>query len=164
MKKLPQLILGVVVLWVLTAPMAFAGGIVHGTVALKTPDGTIIYADWLRVLLVKGAITVPELPNLEAMDKFERMDTIRTAHMDFYIAARSKLAEEGFIIATKMTTPEGSFFFDNVDPGKYYILVTFPAMIRRYKVAWQVPVTINTDERVSVKLNNGNMVLPTYSR
>jgi len=164
MKKLSRVILVVVVLLGLTASMACAGGIIHGTVALKVENGAIIYADWLRVLLVKEKITVPSLPNLETMGKFERMETIRTAHVDFYIAARSRLAEDGFIIATKMTTPEGSFFFDNVDPGTYFILVTFPAMIKTYKVAWLVPVTIIGSETVSVALNNNNMVLPTYSR
>ncbi len=164
MTRLQQGILVVVVLLGIAVPMAFAGGIIHGTVALKIDNGTIVYADWLRVLLVKEKIRVPSLPNLETMDKFERMDTIRTAHVDFYIEARSKLAEDGFIIATKMTTPEGSFFFDNVDPGAYYILVTFPSMIKTYKVAWLVPVTIVDNKTVSVALNNSNMVLPTYNR
>jgi len=164
MKKLHTVILMLVVLLSLTPAMAVAGGIIHGTVALKTEDGTIFNADWLRVLLVKEKIAVPVLPDLEGMDKFVRMETIRTAHMNFYIAARSKLAEDGFVVDTKMTTPEGAFFFDNVDPGAYFILVTFPAMIRTYKVAWQVPVTVRENEKVAVELNNSNMVLPTYSR
>mgnify|MGYP001816367188 CR=1 FL=1 len=164
MKKLRTVILMFVVLLSVTPSTALAGGIIHGTAWLTTDDGTTFYADWLRILLVKEKIAVPLLPDLNAMDKFERMNTIRTAHMDFYIQARSKLAEDGFVIDTKMTTPEGAFFFDNVDPGAYFILVTFPAMIRTYKVAWQIPVTIRENETVAVELNNSNMVLPTYSR
>ncbi len=164
MKKLQQFILVVGLIAGITASSAYAGGIIHGTAALTIENGTILYADWLRVLLVNEKIRVPALPNLESMDKFERMDAIRTAHVDFYVEARSKLAEDGFIIATKMTTPEGSFFFDNVDPGTYFILVTFPAMIKMYKVAWLVPVTIKDNETVSITLNNSNLVLPTYSR
>ena len=164
MKTLVRITLAIVVVGSLTVAPAYAGGVIHGTVAMKIENNTTIYADWLRVLLVRDKIPVPTLPDLETINKFKRMEQIRTAHMDFYIAARDKLAQDGFVVAAKMTTPEGVFFFDNVDPGKYYILVTFPAMIKTYKVAWQVPVTLKDDETIAVELNNGNMVLPTYSR
>jgi hypothetical protein len=148
----------------ITAPAVFAGGTVQGTVSFETDDGTLFYGEYLRVLLIREAIDVPALPNLDASKKFERMAAIRTAHVDFYIQARNKLSEDGFVVATQETTVEGTFVFENVYPGDYFILVIFPAMIRTYKVAWQFPVTVTDNQTVSVALNNSNMALPTYSR
>jgi hypothetical protein len=147
-----------------SAAPVLAGGIIQGTVSLVTEDGAVIYADWLRVILARDKVAVPPLPDLTAMNKFEKMTAIRTAHVDFYVAARGRLAEPGFVVDSKTTTPEGSFFFDNIPAGTYYVLVTLPAMIKTYKVAWQVPVNITADETVSIQLNNQNMLLPTYCR
>jgi hypothetical protein len=154
----------VAVLLGLTASTALAGGAVQGTVLFETDDGTIFQGEWLRILLVREPIKVPALPRLDALGKFERMAAIRTAHVDFYVQARNRLAEDGFVIASQETTAEGTFAFDNVYPGDYFILVTFPAMIRTYKVAWQVPMKVKADETIKIELNNSNMVLPTYSR
>jgi hypothetical protein len=63
-----------------------------------------------------------------------------------------------------LTTPDGTFQFSDISPGAYYILVTFPAMIRDYKVAWQIPVAVKDNETVRIELNNENLVIPTYSR
>ena len=151
-------------LYGIMATSVLAGGTIQGTVSLTTKDGTVIYADWLRVLLVRDKIAVPPLPDLAAINKFEKMNAIRTAHVDFFVAACGRLAEPGFVIDSKTTTPEGSFFFDAIPAGTYYLLVTLPAMIKTYKVAWQVPVKITSGETVSVQLNNQNMLLPTYCR
>ena len=162
--KIFKLVAMITALLTLTVPVAYSGGAVQGTVVFAADDGTIFSGDWLRILLVREAIEVPALTDLEALEASERLEAIRTAHVDFYIQARSKLAEDGFIVATQMTTPEGTFAFENVYSGDYFILVTFPAMIRTYKVAWQIPITIEDGQTVSVQLNNENMVLPTYSR
>jgi len=56
------------------------------------------------------------------------------------------------------------FQFPGVSPGTYYLLVTFPAMVKDHKVAWQVPVTIMDDQITQIDLNHENLLMPTYTR
>jgi hypothetical protein len=148
----------------LLTPSAHAGGIVGGTVSLTMPDGMVRWGDWIRILLVRSQVEVPPLSGIEKMDLFRRMETIRNLHMTFFITVRKKMSDPAFVVQSTLTTPEGVFQFTDVPPGTYYLLVTFPAMVKDRKVAWQVPVTVVDDQTTRVELNDENLLMPTYTR
>ena len=150
--------------FLLLSSQAHASGIISGTISLTMPDGQIRSAEWLRILLVRSHVEVPGLSGIEKMNLYQRMETIRNLHMTFFIAVRKKMSDPAFVVQSTLTTPEGVFQFPGVSPGTYYLLITFPAMIKDHKVAWQVPVTVIDDQTTRVKLNDGNLLMPTYSR
>ena len=145
-------------------PMAHASGIIKGTIFLTMPDGQTRYADWLRILLVRSNVDVPDLSMIEKPNQYQRMEAIRDLHMTFFIAARKKMSDPAFVVQSVLTTPEGVFQFPGVPPGPYYLLVTFPAMVKNHKVAWQVPVTVIDEQITQIDLNNENLLMPTYTR
>ncbi len=145
-------------------PMTHASGIIKGTISLTMPDGQTRYADWLRILLVRSQVDVPALSMIEKPNPYQRMEAIRDLHMTFFIAARKKMSDPAYVVQSVLTTPEGLFQFPGVPPGSYYLLVTFPGMVKDHKVAWQVPVTVMDDQISQVELNNENLLMPTYTR
>ena len=145
-------------------PMTHASGIIKGTISLTMPDGQTRYADWLRILLVRSKVDVPDLPMIEKPNQYQRMEAIRNLHMAFFIAVRKKMSDPVFVVQSVLTTPEGLFQFPGVSPGAYYLLVTFPAMVKDHKVAWQVPVTVMDDQVTQIDLNSENLLMPTYTR
>ena len=145
-------------------PMTHASGIIKGTISLTMPDGQTRYADWLRILLVQSQVDVPDLSMIEKPNPYQRMEAIRDLHMRFFIAARKKMSDPAYVVQSVLTTPEGLFQFPGVPAGTYYLLVTFPAMVKNHKVAWQVPVTVRDDQITRIDLNNENLLMPTYTR
>jgi hypothetical protein len=164
MKKISHFVLILFLLPVLPVSAAYAQGNINGLARLSLKDGNIACADWVRVLLVRSEAEVPECPDLNHMGKFERMETLRNLHMIFFVNVREKMSDPDYVVRSTLTTPDGTFQFSDISPGAYYILVTFPAMIRDYKVAWQIPVAVKDNETVRIELNNENLVIPTYSR
>lgn len=148
----------------LLCPLAHASGIISGTISLTMPDGRVRSADWIRILLVRSQVEVPDLSGTDKKDPYRRMEAIRGLHMTFFIAAREKMSDPAFVVQSTLTTPEGVFQFPGVSPGTYYLLVTFPAMVKDHKVAWQIPVTVVDDQTTQVELNNKNLLMPTYTR
>jgi len=153
-----------VVPFLLIGSLAHASGIISGTISLTMPDGQIRSAGWMRILLVRSPVKVPDLSGVEKMNAYQRMETIRNLHMTFFISVREKMSDPGFVVQSALTTPEGLFQFPGVSPGTYYLLVTFPAMVKDHKVAWQVPVTVVDDQTTRVELNDKNLLMPTYTR
>jgi hypothetical protein len=145
-------------------PLVHASGIISGTISLTMPDGQTRSAEWLRVLLVRSPVAVPDLSRIEETNPYQRMESIRDLHMTFFIAARKEMSDPAFIVQSVLTTPEGLFQFPGVPPGTYYLLVTFPAMVKDHKVAWQIPVTVTDEHTTQVKLNSENLLMPTYTR
>jgi hypothetical protein len=164
MKNTVPILLVFLSITLLLAPLAHAQGKINGTAQLTLSDGKTLYADSLRILLVRSEAAVPNLPDLEPLDKFKRMESIRTLHMTFFLNVRGRMSEPGYVVQSTLTTPDGAFFFFDVPDGSYFILIAFPAMIQDYKVAWQVPVTVKSNQLTRIELNNENMILPTYSR
>ncbi len=150
--------------FLLLSSPAHASGIISGTVSLTMPDGRIRSAEWLRILLVRSPVEVPDLSGIEKMNPYHRMETIRNLHMTFFIAVRDKMSDPAFVVQSALTTPEGVFQFPGVSPGIYYLLVTFPAMVKDHKVAWQIPVTVVDEQTTRVELNDKNLLMPTYTR
>ena len=62
--------------------------------------------------------------------------------------------------ATTLTTEDGTFKFTGVPPGRYWVVVTFPSVIRGYKVAWQEPVVVAAGQTARVKLTDANLLFP----
>ena len=151
-------------LMVWLAPWAHAEGQIIGVARLEMEDGSVAFADWVRVLLVRSAAEVPACPELEPLGKFARMETLRNLHMRFFVKVREKMASPDYVVRSTLTTPDGTFQFSALPAGGYFILVTFPAMIRDYKVAWQIPVTVQDHQTTQVELNHENLAIPTYSR
>jgi len=141
-----------------------ASGIVSGNVSFKPPNSDILPAGWVRILLARAPARIPDLPDLKKLNAQQRMETIRNLHMSFFLSVRQNMSDPNFIVQSGLSTPEGAFAFPDVAAGQYFLIVTFPAMVRDYKVAWQVPVKVYDNEICQVVLNNDNLLLPTYSR
>ena len=140
------------------------GGHIQGRISLTMPDGTVAYADWVRVLLVSERVEVDAPGDINGLDRAQQYDRIITAHIEFFKKVLHLLNEPGYLVAETLTTPDGRFKFYDFRPGNYQVVVTFPAMIKGYKVAWQVPATIQAGQSLSIVLNDKNMLLPTYRR
>jgi len=148
----------------LFASQAYGQGTIEGSAQIKLDDGSTAAAKWIRVLLTTSPADIPATPDFSGLDQYSRMEKIRDLHMAFFISIREEMDQSGYLANSTLTTPDGTFRFSDIAPGKYFIVVTFPAMIDAYKVAWQIPVQIKQDEVVSVVLNNQNMAFPTYNR
>jgi len=140
-------------------------GHIRGTIRLDTPEGQTYSGDWIRVLLTTTAVAVPKVPPLDGLATLERYDRVVTAHMDFYVNYQRHLSTDGYLVASVLTTENGTFKFVDIAPGPYFIVVTFPSTIGGYKVAWQVPVSVPlTGDPAPVALDWHNMLLPTQKR
>jgi hypothetical protein len=139
-------------------------GTIEGIVKIIIRENQIAYGDWIRVLLLKEKATLPEYTDNSKLSKYERMDRIISAHMDFYKHVMEKVGDSDGLLASTLTRPDGTFKFADVSPGQYHVVITFPSMIKGYKVAWQVPVNLAAGETKRVILTNDNFALPTYCR
>ena len=164
MKNIFHLVLIFFSMTLLLAPLTHAQGNITGIAQLTLTDEKTVYPDRLRVLLVRSQAEVPNSPDLEHMDKFKRIEAIRNLHMIFFLNVREKMSDPKYVVQSTLTTPNGTFFFFDIPYGNYFILITFPAMIENYKVAWQVPITVKGHETTPIELNNENLAVPTYSR
>jgi hypothetical protein len=124
----------------------------------------VAYGDWIRVLLVSEKVELPDAGDLSALNRQERIDRIIHLHLDFFKNVQGRLNDPGYLIADTLTTPDGGFKFYGIVPGQYYLVVTFPSMIKGYKVAWQVAVRVTEGQILPIELNNDNMAVPTYVR
>ncbi len=150
-----------ILLWV---PLAHGQGEIIGTTQMELENGEVAHAGRVRVLLTTTPVAIPSLPELSSMNTYQKMESIRTLHMDFFINVRQQMAQLDYLFDSTLTDPDGIFRFTALPPWTYYIVVAFPAMIESYKVAWQVPVEIKQDEVVKMVLNRANMAVPTYTR
>ena len=140
-------------------PACAASGRITGCVSLTDTDGQVVYGDWVRVFLVTQAIEVPGLDLVGAETGVERTARINSAHTAFFIRFREMLDREGYLIDDKLTRPDGTVAFNQVAPGRYYLVVTFPTVIAGQKAAWQVPVDVAAGRPALVDLNAANMAL-----
>lgn len=137
-------------------------GGVAGRVSLTDPEGTVFYADWVRVYLTTEALEVPVVDLESAAAPLERRSRINTGHMDFFVAFQQKQNQDGYVVGHKLTRPDGTFAFHGILPGRYWVVVTFPTMIAGYKGAWQAAVEVAAGANVHVELNRENLVVPAY--
>jgi len=145
--------------------LSFAQGeSIRGNLGLKTKDGKLVFGDWVRVLLVTENFTVKKPEKIYDVGKQKRMESIIDAHINFFKKVREKMENPGYVAASTLTTSDGAFRFTNIKDGRYYIVVTFPAAINGYKVAWQVSVKVRDGKTTYIELRNNNLALPTYSR
>ncbi len=143
----------------LTPPVQAGGGRINGCVSLEDHQGQVVYGDWVRVFLVTKAIVIPVLDLTGADTEMERVSRINSAHTAFFIRFREMLDREGYLIDDKLTRPDGTVAFNQVAPGRYYLVVTFPTVIAGQKAAWQVPVDVAAGRPALVDLNAANMAL-----
>jgi len=141
------------------------GGMVTGTMGIRTEDGQVAHGDFVRVLLVTretlGLMPTDDLPE----SGFERTGAINSLHSDFYIKIQQQLSDPDFVANSTLTMEDGSFLFRDVPAGAYFIVVTFPSTIDGSKVAWQVPVTVMSGEPVTtVALTEDNILFPVHRR
>jgi len=68
-------------------------GRITGTVMLTLDDATVVYGDWIRVLLVRRAVELPEAADMARLDKFQRRERINVAHMDFFKRVQAEMAD-----------------------------------------------------------------------
>jgi len=139
------------------------GGTVTGTIALEV-DGRSEPGNWVRLLLVTDRVKMQKTDTSQNPSHPAYFDGISTLHSGFYIQVQNRLEEKGFLYASTLSTDEGTFKFPAVAPGDYYVIVTFPGMIRGYKVAWQIPVVVVSGKTTHLVLNRSNMALPTAKR
>jgi hypothetical protein len=127
-------------------------------------SGIYIPGQMVTVFLVTEKIRTPDHIDTEGLDRFERIEKLNKYHMSFYKTFWKKSVDPRYFVAQTVSDDRGVFEFVNVEPGEYYILVTFPTIIGGIKVAWQVPVIMKPSIDTHVTLSNENLVLPGYSR
>ena len=165
MKKLLWICIFMIGIMFIPVTLSFAqGGSIRGNLGLKTKDGKLVYGDWVRVLLVTENFKVEKPKEIIDVGRQKRMESIMDAHINFFKKVREKMENPGYVAASTLTTSDGAFRFSAVNPGIYYLVVTFPAAINGYKVAWQVPVKVRDGKTTYIELRNKNLALPTYSR
>ena len=165
MKKLLWICVLMIGMIFMPVALSFAqGGSISGSLGLETKDGKVVHGDWIRVLLVTEKFEVKKDIKISGMDKHKRMESIMNAHIDFFKKVREKMENPGYVAASTLTTSDGAFRFADVKAEQYYIIVTFPAIINGYKVAWQVPAKVRAGKTAYIELRNKNLALPTYSR
>jgi len=159
---LPIAIAFLILSWI---PLAIAAdGMVTGTVTLEMEDGQVEPGNWIRILLVTRAVEVPKMDPAMPPEDPEYIDAVNSLHTGFYIRVQNHLAEKGYLFATTLTTDEGTFKIPAVAPGDYFVVVKFPGNVRGHKVAWQIPVKVESGETATVILNRSNLALPTVKR
>ncbi|RLB95287.1 MAG: hypothetical protein DRH76_08310 [Deltaproteobacteria bacterium] len=149
-------------LLLLGAPAAAVdGGTVRGRVELTFSDGRSVPGEWIRLLLVTDAVDAEAIVAAAEALTYEPGVRLNRIHMDFFKAVSRRLqAGAQYLAATSLSAEDGTFAFPPVAPGRYWVLVTFPAMIEGCKVAWQVPVTVRPGKAAGVVLNNDNLLFP----
>ena len=120
------------VLWIglvpclLLCPPANASGIINGTIALTMPDGRICSAGWLRILLVRSRVAVPDLSGIAETNPYQQMETIRDLHMTFFIAARKEMSDPDFVGTKHPHHAGGCFSVPGGLPGNLLPACHFP--------------------------------------
>jgi hypothetical protein len=143
---------------------AHAGQWLLGTAWITDDAGKRTYGQYISVFLTRNAIPVPADPGLAAMERHRRFDSINQMHLDFFKTFSAYRHRPGYLAAHTESSDSGNFAFLDVPAGDYFLVVTFPAMIGGYKVAWQQPVTVRTGRTAYVTLNDDNLALPTDRR
>jgi hypothetical protein len=147
-----------------TGALAHAGGWLLGDISLVDDPGQRSYGQYISVFLTRQSIPLPHDPGLDTMERHRRLDRINQMHMDFFKTFSQYRSRPGYLVAHVESSDTGNFAFLNVPPGEYFVVVTFPAMIGRYKAAWQEPVVIQPGRPGYVCLNDDNLALPTDRR
>ena len=144
---LPAALIILIFTWM---PVVAADGTVAGTVTFKREDGRVLPGNWIRILMVTREVAIPKMDAAIEPGTPGYVDAVNSLHTRFYIQVQKQLAAEGYLYASTLTTDAGTFKIPAVAPGDYIVLVKFPANIRGYKVAWQVPVRVESGKTTSV--------------
>ena len=152
------------IIGVAASGLTHAGGWLLGDVSIKYDTGQRSYGQYISVFLTRQAVPVHDDPALASMERHRRLDRINQMHMDFFKAFSRHRSQPGYLVAHAESSDTGNFAFLGVPAGDYYVVVTFPAMIAGYKVAWQQPVIVKPDRPSYVSLNDDNLVLPKDRR
>ncbi|BBO69563.1 hypothetical protein DSCA_34930 [Desulfosarcina alkanivorans] len=135
-----------------------------GSLGISDDRGRRIYGEYLSVFLTSKKISVPRFAGLDALERHRRLDRINQMHLNFYKQFAEHRNQPGYLVAHTESSDTGNFAFLNVPPGDYYVVVTFPAMIGGYKVAWQEPVSVRAGRPGHITLCSRNLALPTDRR
>lgn len=157
-------VLAVGLLFVATGSSLADTGNIKGRIRFETEDALVASAEWTRIYLVHDRVPVPEADIEHGLIKHALTDRINTAHQKFYANLQRLLLTQGFLADSTLAAADGTFQFTGLDPGRYFVLVAFPAHIDGYKVAWQTPVKVDARKSANIELNRLNIVLPTFSR
>lgn len=152
--------------WVGAQPVLAADGTVAGRISLALENGDTVHGDWIRVMLVTAAVDVERVrrevaAQAAAVPGARHGVLANRLQLEFYKAVTARLDQDGYVQATTLTTEDGTFKLPAVPPGRYWVVVTFPSVIRGHKVAWQVPATVAADRATEVPLTNANLLFPT---
>ena len=137
-------------------------GTITGQISLADKNGAVAYGDWVRVFLTTAPVDIPTVDLASTEVPWERQSRINTGHMEFFVNFRQKQDQPGYAVEDKLTRPDGTFTFNRISPGRYYVVITFPTMIAGFKCAWQEPVDVVGGQSVHVELNNDNLAIPAY--
>ena len=147
-----------------TDGLAVADQWLLGDISIVDATGQRTYGQYISVFLTRNAVPVPHDPTLDSMERHRHLDRINQLHLDFFKAFSRYRSQPGYLVAHTESSDTGNFAFLDVPAGDYYVVVTFPAMIDGYKVAWQQPVKIKPGRTGYVSLNDENLMLPKDRR
>jgi len=163
LSTLPACVLAVFFVLLVSISIGHAqDGTITGQISLSDKKGEVVYGDWVRVFLTTEPVDIPIVDLTSTQVPWERQSRINTGHLAFFTNFRQKRDQPGYAAQDKLTRPDGTFTFNRISAGRYYVVVTFPTMIAGFKCAWQVTVDVIGGQSVHVQMDNDNLALPAY--
>jgi hypothetical protein len=163
-RRIPRIMATAWIILLASHGLALAGGWLLGEMSLMDDAGRRSYGQYISVFLTRQAVSLPHDPALDTLERHRRLDRINQMHMDFFKTFSRHRNRPGYLVAHTESSDTGNFAFFDLPAGDYFVVVTFPAMIAGYKVAWQQPVSIQAGRPGYVSLNDDNLALPTDRR
>jgi hypothetical protein len=134
---------------------------INGIIAIVIGNGDIKYGAKINVFLTTKEVSV--IPVTEnPSQKYDYPIAVIKSLGDAFTKVEEEIKTNPEYIKSKtMTSLAGKFKFSNINPGKYFIVVTFPSKVAMNRVFWQLPVNI-LNKDIEVELSNDNLSLPPY--
>lgn len=162
-KVLVALVLGMVVS---LSPASIIAADINGRIAVIVGSGDIKPGAKVETYLTtKELILIPmtQRRNMginESRD-YEWHKAVLHALDDAWRKFDGAISNPEYIKSKTKTNLEGRFKFSNIEAGKYFVVVTWPSIVARHRVFWQVPVDVESKD-VDVELSNDNFTVPPY--
>jgi len=161
LKRAAAILAGVLILVVSFPALAET---LTGQIRMETPEGRVLRGTDLRVLLATEPVFAP--PSLSDLptEPNQRYEQLNRLHLDYFEKVTRRQNDPGFRVGATVSDEKGRFIFSGVAPGRYFVIITFPAALDGYKVAWQVPVVLLRGSRPACLLDGKNLLLPAVKR
>jgi hypothetical protein len=138
---------------------------ISGIIAIIVGSGDVKPGAKIDVLLTTKWVQIKDVPvqtDFSGIGDLEHKKKILYALENAHQAIDNQRAINAqYVKASTKTGLDGKFSFNDVSPGRYFLVVTYPARIGMNVVFWQHPITVQGED-VTVELSNDNLTLPSF--